>query len=138
MLFLLERDIMGRRGEVNTLLKNFLQYVMTNEPVDEFTEDVARQIVAVKNDPIARRDYMVLATRLKDAKKEGFEAGQAQGHADGLAEGLAEGQAKKSKETALEMLKDGEILSKIIKYSTLGEEEVLSLAKENGLEVVKG
>ena len=128
----------GRRGEVNTLLKNFLQYVMTNEPVDEFTEDVARQIVAVKNDPIARRDYMVLATRLKDAKKEGFEAGQAQGHADGLAEGLAEGQAKKSKETALEMLKDGEILSKIIKYSTLGEEGVLSLAKENGLEVVKG
>ena len=124
----------GRRGEVNTLLKNFLQYVMTNEPVDEFTEDVARQIVAVKNDPIARRDYMVLATRLKDAKKEGFEAGQAQGHADGL----AEGQAKKSKETALKMLRKQKPLSEIMEFADLSEEEVLALAKENGLEVVRG
>ena len=72
----------GKHGEVNTLLKNFLQYVVTNEPVDEFTEDVARQIVAVKNDPIARRDYMVLATRIKDAKREGFVEGQAQGEAN--------------------------------------------------------
>ena len=115
----------GRRGEVNTLLKNFLQYVMTNEPVDEFTEDVARQIVAVKNDPIARRDYMVLATRLKDAKKEGFEAGQAQGREE------------ERRDIALEMLEDGENLTKIIKYSKLSDEEVLSLAKENGLEVVR-
>ena len=52
---------------------------MTNEPVDEFTEDVARQIVAVKNDPIARRDFMVLATRIKDAKRQGFIEGEAQG-----------------------------------------------------------
>ena len=77
----------GKHGEVNTLLKNFLQYVMTNEPVDEFTEDVARQIVAVKNDPIARRDYMVLATRIKDAKREGFVEGEAKGRAEGEAQG---------------------------------------------------
>ena len=69
----------GKHGEVNALLKNFLRYVMTNEPVDDFTKDVARQIVAVKNDPIARRDYMVLATRIKDAKREGFVEGEAQG-----------------------------------------------------------
>ena len=42
------------------------------------------------------------------------------------------------KETALEMLKDGEKLSKIIKYSTLAKDAVLALAKENGLEVVVG
>ena len=84
----------GKRGEVNTLLKNFLQYVVTNEPVDEFTEDVARQIVAVKNDPIARRDYMVLATRIKDAKREGFVEGEAKGRAEGEAKGRAEGEAK--------------------------------------------
>ncbi|MEE1230645.1 MAG: hypothetical protein UHM56_06030, partial [Phascolarctobacterium sp.] len=69
----------GKHGEVNNLLKNFLKYVITNEPVDEFTEDVARQIVAVKNDPIARRDFMVLATRIKDAKRQGFIEGEAQG-----------------------------------------------------------
>ena len=100
----------GKHGQVNTLLKNFLRYVMTDKPVDEFTEDVARQIVAVKNDPIARRDYMVLATRIKDARRAGYVEGEAKGRADGLAEGreegLAEGEAKKSRETALEMLKD--------------------------------
>ena len=75
----------GKQGQVNTLLKNFLQYVVTNEPVVEFTEDVARQIVAVKNDPIARRDFMVLATRIKDAKREGFVEGEAKGLAEGEA-----------------------------------------------------
>ena len=124
----------GKQGQVNTLLKNFLQYVMTNEPVDDFTEDVARQIVAVKNDPIARRDYMVLATRIKDARRAGYVEGEAKGRADGL----AEGEAKKSRETAIEMLKDGEPLTKIMKYSKLDKEAILLLAKENGLEVIGG
>ena len=122
----------GKHGQVNTLLKNFLRYVMTDEPVDEFTEDVARQIVAVKNDPIARRDYMVLATRIKDARRAGYVEGEAKGRADGL----AEGEAKKSRETALEMLKDGEPLTKIMKYSKLAKEDILLLAKENGIEAV--
>ena len=124
----------GEQGQVNDLLKNFLQYVMTNEPVDEFTEDVARQIVAVKNDPIARRDYMVLATRIKDARRAGYVEGEAKGRADGL----AEGEAKKSRETALEMLKDGEPLTKIMKYSKLDKEAILLLGKENSLEVIGG
>ena len=58
------------------------------------------------------------------------------GKAAGMAKGQAEGEAKKSRETALEMLKDGEKLSKIIKYSTLAKEAVLALAEENGLEVI--
>ena len=124
----------GKQGQVNTLLKNFLRYVMTDEPVDEFTEDVARQIVAVKNDPIARRDYMVLATRIKDARRAGYVEGEAKGRADGL----AEGEAKKSRETAIEMLKDGEPLTKIMKYSKLDKEAILLLAKENSLEVIGG
>ena len=122
----------GEQGQVNDLLKNFLQYVMTNETVDDFTEDVARQIVAVKNDPIARRDYMVLATRIKDARRAGY----VEGEAKGLAQGLAEGEAKKSRETAIEMLKDGEPLTKIMKYSKLAKEDILLLAKENGIEAV--
>ena len=126
----------GKHGEVNTLLKNFLQYVVTNEPVDDFTKDVARQIVAVKNDPVARRDYMVLATRIKDAKREGFVEGEAQGHAKGLAEGEAKGEAKKSRETAIKMLKKHKPLSEIKEFTDMPEEEIVRLAKENGLEVI--
>ena len=116
----------GKHGEVNTLLKNFLQYVVTNEPVDDFTKDVARQIVAVKNDPIARRDYMVLATRIKDAKREGF------------VEGEAQGEAKKSRETAIKMLRKNKPLSEIMEFTDIPEEDIVSLAKENGVEVVRG
>ena len=134
----------GKQGQVNTLLKNFLQYVMTNEPVDDFTEDVERQVWAVKNDKKAREEYMVLQAELRDTEIVAFEAGEAKGHAAGLAEGreegiaqgLAEGEAKKSRETAIEMLKDGEPLTKIMKYSKLGQEDILLLARENGLEVI--
>ena len=136
----------GKQGQVNTLLKNFLRYVMTDEPVDEFTEDVARQIVAVKNDPIARRDYMVLQAELRDTEIVAFEAGEAKGHAaglaegreEGLAQGLAEGEAKKSRETAIKMLKKQKPLSEIKEFTDMSEEEIVRLANENGLEVIDG
>ena len=126
----------GKQGQVNTLLKNFLQYVMTNEPVDDFTEDVERQVWAVKNDKKAREEYMVLQAKIREHEIVAYEAGEAQGHAaglaegrdEGLAQGLAEGEAKKSRETALEMLKDGEPLTKIIKYSKLAKEAILLLS----------
>ena len=81
---------------------------------------------------------MVLQAELRDTEIIAFEAGEAKGHAEGHAAGLAEGEAKKSRETALEMLKDGEPLTKIMKYSKLPEEDIVSLAKENGVEVVRG
>ena len=81
---------------------------------------------------------MVLATRIKDARRAGYAEGEAKGRADGLAEGEAKGEAKKSRETAIEMLKDGEPLTKIMKYSKLDKEAILLLAKENGLEVING
>ena len=114
----------GKQGQVNTLLKNFLQYVMTNEPVDDFTEDVERQVWAVKNDKKAREEYMVLQAKIREHEIVAYEAGEAQG------------EAKKSRETAIEMLKDGEPLTKIMKYSKLGQEDILLLARENGLEVI--
>ncbi|MGM9519467.1 MAG: Rpn family recombination-promoting nuclease/putative transposase [Phascolarctobacterium sp.] len=83
----------GKQGKVNTLLKNFLQYVMTNKPVDDFTKDVERQVWAVKNDKKAREEYMVLQAKIREHEIVAFEAGEAQGHAAGLAEGEAKGEA---------------------------------------------
>ena len=113
---------------------------MTNKPVDDFTKDLERQVWAVKNDKKAREEYMVLQAKIREHEIVAFEAGEAKGHAAGLAEGLAEGEAKgeakKSRETAIEMLKDGEPLTKIMKYSKLAKEDSLLLAKENGIEAV--
>ena len=124
----------GKQGQVNDLLKNFLQYVMTNEPVDDFTEDVERQVWAVKNDKKAREEYMVLQAELRDTEIVAFEAGEAKGHAAGL----AEGEAKKSRETAIKMLKKQKPLSEIKEFTDMSEEEIVRLAKENGLEVIDG
>ena len=88
------------------------------------------------------RDTEIVAFEAGEAKgravgfAEGREEGHAAGLAQGLAEGLAEGEAKKSRETALEMLKDREPLTKIMKYSKLAKEDILLLAKENGIEAV--
>ena len=124
----------GKQGQVNTLLKNFLQYVMTNEPVDDFTEDVERQVWAVKNDKKAREEYMVLQAKIREHEIVAYEAGEAQGHAAGL----AEGEAKKSRETAIKMLKKQKPLSEIKEFTDMSEEEIVRLAKENGLEVISG
>ena len=45
---------------------------------------------------------------------------------------------KRSRETAIEVLKDGEPLTEIMKYSKMDKEAILLLAKENGLEVING
>ena len=124
----------GKQGQVNTLLKNFLQYVMTNEPVDDFTKDVERQVWAVKNDKKAREEYMVLQAKIREHEIVAYEAGEAQGHAAGL----AEGDAKKSRETAIKMLKKQKPLSEIKEFTDMSEEEIVRLAKENGLEVIDG
>ena len=117
---------------------NFLEYVKTQVPNDAYTRELEAEVARLKLDKEVRRKYMVLQAELRDTEIIAFEAGEAKGHAEGHDAGLAEGEAKKSRETALEMLKDGETLTKIMKYSKLPEEDIVSLAKENGVEVVRG
>ena len=130
----------GVAGDVTPQMVNFLEYVKTQVPNDAYTRELEAEVARLKLDKEVRRKYMVLQAELRDTEIVAFEAGEAKGHAAGLAEGLAEGEAKgeakKSRETALEMLKDREPLTKIMKYSKLGQEDILLLARENGLEVI--
>ena len=134
----------GVAGDVTPQMVNFLEYVKTKVPNDAYTRELEAEVARLKLDKEVRRKYMVLQAELRDTEIVAFEAGEAKGHAaglaegreEGLAQGLAEGEAKKSRETALEMLKDGEPLTKIMKYSKLGQEDILLLARENGLEVI--
>lgn len=64
---------------------------------------------------------MVLSTRLKDAEMVGVEKGR----------------EKKSREVAINMLKDGVALQSIEKYLRLSKEELFKIAKEQGIEVVE-
>ena len=114
----------GVAGNVTPQMVNFLEYVKTQVPNDAYTRELEAEVARLKQDKEVRRKYMVLQAELRDTEIIAFEAGE------------AKGEFKKSRETALEMLKDKQPLSFILKYSTLAEKEVYALAKENGLEVV--
>ena len=96
-----------------------LKNIVSNSVVKDLSQyDVDMGCEA--NDKKAREEYMVLQAKIREHEIIAFEAGE----------------AKKSRETALEMLKDGEPLTKIMKYSKLAKEDILLLAKENGIEAV--
>ena len=83
------------------------------------------QLILMSNDAEQREIYDMRAKILKDkvsalnkAKEEGRE------------EGREEGEKNKAIEIALEMLKDGEPIGKIVKYSKLSENEILELQEK--------
>ena len=77
---------------------------------------------------------------LEMEREEGREEGRAEGEAKGRAEGEALGKTLGATEAnermATDMLKDGEPMSKIVKYSTLTEGAIRKLAKQLGVAVV--
>lgn len=64
-------NTLGKRGEVSPLLKNFLQYVNDHVPKDDFTHEIEGEVIRLKHDKEARREFMVLSTRLKDEQMIG-------------------------------------------------------------------
>ena len=128
----------GVAGDVTPQMVNFLEYVKTQVPNDAYTRELEAEVARLKLDKEVRRKYMVLQAELRDTEIVAFEAGEAKGHAAGLAEGLAEGEAKKSRETAIKMLKKQKPLSEIKEFTDMSEEELVRLANENGLEVIDG
>ena len=115
----------GTHGNVTPLVKNFLRYVNDHIPIDEFTQEVEAEVVRLRQDKEARREFMVLSTRLKDERMEG------------RMEGRVEGRAELNRENAIAMLEDKEPLKKIMKYAHLSKEEIYALAQEHGLTVVE-
>ncbi len=111
----------GTQGNVTPLVKNFLRYVNENVPIDKFTQEVEAEVVRLRQDKKARREYMVLSTRLKDERMEG----------------RREGRAAKTRDIALDMLKDKYTLAQILKLSRLSKEEIYALAQANDLQVIE-
>ena len=114
-----------------TSLAKLMQYLKTAKAGDTSQGALSEYVNYLKS-PEGGREVM------GEFEKYFREEGRKAGVEEGLAQGLAEGEAKKSRETAIEMLKDGEPLTKIMKYSKLDKEAILLLAKENGLEVING
>lgn len=73
---------------------------------------------------------------LEMERAEGREEGRAEGEALGEERGKTLGATEANERMATDMLKDGEPISKIVKYSTLTEAAIRKLAKQLGVSIV--
>ena len=62
-------------GPASDILKSFLRYVDDHIVTDEFTQELQNELLHVKNDPKARRDYMKYEMNIKDIRNEALQIG---------------------------------------------------------------
>lgn len=70
---------MGKQGSVTPELSSFFSLMNGVKVQDNsFGKQIERDISIVKRDPVKEHDFMDLATKMYDARKEGLEEGQAE------------------------------------------------------------
>ena len=68
-------------------IKDFLGYLCSGKPSDNFTEDIEQRVERLKINEIFRSDYMMDALPLHDARRAGLKEGIAMGEKRGLLAG---------------------------------------------------
>lgn len=110
----------GNEKDLSEELLEFLEYVedstdnTVNNSKGNLVKSIHKRVQEVKNDILMEVEYMTLLERDREKIEEGRE----------------EGREEERLEIAKEMLKDGEPIEKIVKYSKLSENEILELKKK--------
>ena len=113
----------GTMDDVSPEMKRLLDYIDGQEASDEFTKKLETAVGTVRNNEKWRVEYMTLEMRYRELFEEALE--------QGLEQGIEQGIEQEKMETALRMLKAGEIpVEKISIYSGLTVEQVLKLKNE--------
>ncbi|MBQ0051436.1 MAG: Rpn family recombination-promoting nuclease/putative transposase [Treponema sp.] len=97
--------------EKDSALRNFLKFVHTSKPDDDFTEQLDEQVRETKERDIFRSSYMEWNLTYHDAKLEG------------RIEGLAEGESKAKLESAKIAIKEGLTKELVLKISGISCEQ---------------
>ena len=107
----------GKLDDISPELKNFLNFVGKNKIADGdiFIKTLDEKIKEAKHNTKWRDEYMLLLTR-EDEK-------------------FAEGREIEKERVAVDMLKDGEPIAKITRYSKLAENVIRNLATSMGISV---
>ena len=95
----------------NKELKEFLEYLKTGKPNNEFTRRIEEVIQTIKENEQARQEYRLMSTFEMDARYKGF----------------SEGLKQKSIETATILKQLGDSIQKIMQVTGLPEEEIEKL-----------
>ena len=126
----------GTMNDVGPEMKRLLDYIDGKEASDEFTRKLETEVRTVKNNEKWRLDYMTLEMRYRElfdqalerGMEQGLEQGLEQGIEQGIEKGIEQGIGQEKIQTALRMLKAGELpVEKISIYSGLTVEQVLNL-----------
>ncbi len=113
----------GTMDDVSPEMKRLLDYIDGQEASDEFTRELETAVRTIKNNEKWRVEYMTLEMRYRELFEEALE--------QGLEQGIEQGIEQEKMETALRMLKAGELpVEKISIYSGLTVEQVLKLKDE--------
>ncbi|MBO4705405.1 MAG: Rpn family recombination-promoting nuclease/putative transposase [Spirochaetaceae bacterium] len=100
-------------------IRAVLDYIMTKNASDMFTEKIARFVDKVKADESAKGEYMIESLAIQDSKREGRK--------EGIEIGLVEGERKKAIEAARNLKENGVDIQLIAKCVGLSVEEIQKL-----------
>ena len=115
----------GKLNDISPELKNFLKFVDNGKIADDdtFVKILDKKLKEAKHNTKWRDEYMLLLTR-EDEK-----------FAEGIQKGRVNGIKEANERVAVEMLKDGEPLAKISRYSQLAESVIRNLAISTGIAI---
>ncbi len=107
-------------SEKNLEIKDFLGYLCSGRPSDNFTENIEQRVERLKINEIFRSDYMMDALPLHDARRAGLK--------EGMQKGLLAGERKKALEATKNLLKLNLLtVEQIAASMQLSVEEVLKI-----------
>ena len=125
-------------------LSAFLAYINGQEATTLFTKKLESEAARIKNREDWRYQIMTLDMEIQVMKRhvaekarlEGEKEGERRGEERGEKRGKMIGEKRGREAVAMEMLKDGEPIDKITKYSKLTEAAIRKLAKSMGVAVL--
>lgn len=113
----------GKRNNISKELNDFLNYIETNIPVDNLSNNINDRVIEINSNSDWRHQIMTLEDKIRIERKTAREEGKAEGRIEGKAEGLAEG------------IKEGEEKTRNLVAKRL--KEVLGLSDEQIKEIIK-
>ncbi len=79
----------GTQKDVSRELLDFLTYIESGNPTDDYTQELENEINRVRGNEERRLDYMTLYLKQQEIYMDGREEGMIEGRAEGKAEGIA-------------------------------------------------
>ena len=118
----------GTAIDVSDDMKALLNYIDGQLPSDAYTTELDAAVKSARHNERWRHDYMTLEMIYQEKYEQGEAAGYKRGIECGIEKGLEQGALQNAEQTAISMLRDGDLsLDKIAKYTNISLEQLKTL-----------